>query len=178
MSRKNNEWLKDYEDFINGESSSVPKDVSDRVYSKIENLINPRAVIVFLKILGVHLMTGFLSLSVCHQFGMNPFNTERSLDSWFMATVGHNACMLICGTLFVSISLLAAGYFLTIEEIKALKRTGFLQTLSLGLISLGLFAVFGAELVLSIAGLWLLGGLIGGFVATEAIWQVKKTANV
>lgn len=53
----------------------------------------------------------------------------------------------------VGLSLVGAGYFLTVEEINALRKTGFLQTPALGLISLWLFTTFGAELALGIAGL-------------------------
>ena len=171
-----NEWLHDYEDFIKSDGAEIPQDLKSKVFSNIQKLINPSAVIVFLKILGIHIGVGFLSLSICHQFGINPFNTEKSLTDWMMSVGGHHFCMFGCGVLFVSVSLLAAGYFLTMEEINALKRTEFLQTLVLGLISLGLFAMFGAELAIGIAGIWLLGGLIGGFVATEAVWRLKQTS--
>jgi hypothetical protein len=169
-----NEWLHDYEDFIKSDGAEVPQDLKSKVFSNIQKLINPSAVIVFLKIFGIHIGVGFLSLSICHQFGINPFNTEKSLADWMMSVGGHHFCMFGCGVLFVSVSLLAAGYFLTMEEINALKRTEFLQTLILGLISLGLFAIFGAELAIGIAGIWLLGGLIGGFAATEAVWRLKQ----
>ncbi len=111
---------------------------------------------------------------MCHQFGINPFNTERSFDEWMMSVGGHHFCMFGCGVLFVSISLLAAGYFLTLEEVIALKRTEFLQTMNLGIISLSLFVAFGAELALGIVILWLLGGLVGGFLATASIWRIKQ----
>ena len=169
------EWLKDYEDFLNtNNSAEVPKEMKDQVFSKILKLINPSPLVVFFKILGIHTAVGFLSLSVCHQFGINPFNTERSLADWMMSIGGHHFCMIGCGIIFVGISLLSAGYFLTIEEVKALKKTELLQSLSLGVVSLGLFATFGAEFAMGIAGLWLLGGLIGGFVATEAVWKLKQ----
>ena len=116
---------------------------------------------------------GFLSLSVCHQFGINPFGTETSLDHWMMTVGGHRACMMGCGILFISLSLLSAGYFLTIEEINALKRTQFLQTLVLGLISLSLFSLLGAALVMELAGLWLLGGVIGGYIYCRDA-EIKK----
>ncbi len=172
---KDNEWLKEYEDFLSADNSEIPTQIKDQVFNKIQKLINPNAVIVFLKILGIHVAVGFLSLSVCHQFGMNPFNTEKSLDNFMMSIGGHYFCMFGCGVLFVSLGLFAAGYFLTIEEINALKRTEFLQTMSLGVISLGLFAAFGAELAIGIATVWLLGGLIGGFIATQAVWKLKQT---
>lgn len=171
---KDNEWLKDYEEFINDDGTVMPEGVKSKVFSKIQKLINPNPILVFLKILGIHLEVGFLSLSVCHQFGINPFNTEKSLADLMMSVGGHHFCMFGCGVLFVSLSLFAAGYFLTIEEVNALKRTEFLQTLVLGVISLGLFAAFGAELAIGIAAIWLLGGLIGGFAATQAIWKLKQ----
>lgn len=172
--KKDSEWLKDYQEFINTDGTTIPDEVKTQVYNKIKNLINPSPYLVFFKILGIHLTVGFLSLSICHQFGINPFNTETSLANWMMSVGGHHFCMFGCGVLFVSLSLFAAGYFLTIEEVNALKRTEFLQMLVLGIISLGLFAAFGAELAIGIAAIWLLGGFIGGFAATQAVWMLKR----
>ena len=169
------EWLNHYEDFVNAEVSEVPEELNDVVNLKIKKLLNPNAIMVFLKILGIHVGVGFLSLSVCHQFGINPFNTEKSLAELMMRVGGHNFYMFGCGVLFVSLSLLAAGYFLTTEEVSALKRTELIQSLVLGMISLGLFAAFGAELAVGIAAIWLIGGLIGGFAATEAVWKLKQS---
>lgn len=166
-------WLKEYEAFLNSESTNVPKDATERVFSRMQELTNPSAWTVFFKILAIHLAVGFLSLGVCHQFGMNPFGTESSLDNWFMAMWGHSTCMIACGTLFLSASILTAGYFLSVEEVKALKRTEFIQALGLGSISLILFAAFGADLAITFAGLWLLGALVGGFLASEMVWKLK-----
>ncbi|MGZ3724824.1 MAG: hypothetical protein ACXWQQ_03460 [Pseudobdellovibrio sp.] len=171
---KNTEWLNDYRDFLNAENFSVPADLSENVLAKVQRLVSPSAWAVFFKLLAVHLVTGVASLSICHQFGMNPFNTQYSLADWFMRVGGHHFCMFCCGLLFVSVSLLTAGYLFTFEEVKALKRTELLQNLSLGLISLGLFTAFGVEFVLSIAGLWLLGALIGGFAATTLVGKLKS----
>lgn len=84
--------------------------------------------------------------------------------------------MIFYGVVFVSLSLLSAGYFLTIEEIQAVKRAEFLQAFSLGVVSLGIFAIAGAELVLTFAGLWLLGALIGGFLSIEGSLWLKVRA--
>lgn len=169
-------WLNEYETFLNSDEASVPKEATEKVFSRMQELINPSAWTVFFKILAIHLTVGFLSLSVCHQFGMNPFGTESSLDDWFMSMWGHSTCMIACGTLFLSASILTAGYFLSVEEVKALKRTEFVQSFSLGTISLALFAIFGAELAVTFAGLWLLGALVGGYAATQATWFLKTRA--
>ena len=165
--------MNEYSEFLNAKESPVPQELNQKVLGSIQALLNPNAWNVFAKLLGIHLVVGFFSLAVCHQFGMNPFGTTRSLSDWFMDMWGHSVCMIGCGVIFVGFSILAAGYFLSVEEVKALKRTEFLQTLALGVVSLIVFAAFGTELALTFAGLWLLGALIGGYLATEATWKLK-----
>jgi hypothetical protein len=172
--QKSNEWLNEFNEFVSQENVEVPVSLSKRVMDRMEFLINPDPKKVFAKILGIHLIVGFLSLAVCHQFDMNPFSTSFSLESVFMKMGGHNVCMVFCGVLFVGLSLAAAGFFLSIEEVRALKRTEFLQALSLGVISLGIFAFAGAELALTLAGLWLLGALIGGYLSIEGSFWIRQ----
>lgn len=170
----NKKWLIEYEAFLNEDSTPVPKDATEKVFVRMQDLINPSAAIVFFKVFLIHLAVGFLSLRICHQFGMNPFNTESSLADWLMAMWGHHICMIVCGTLFLSASILSAGYFLSIEEVKALRRTEVLQTAGLAFFSLIVFAAFGTEIALGVAGLWLFGALAGGFIATEVVWVMKR----
>lgn len=165
--------MNDYNQFLSFEETKVPKELSNQVFKKMDKLLNPKATTIFSKILSIHLVVGSLSLSVCHQFGINPFNTKFSLADVFMNWAGHGACMVFCGFLFTGLSIITAGYFLSIEELKVLKKTEFPQALVLSTLSLGLLFIFGAELVFSFAGLWLLGALIGSFLATEAAWAVR-----
>lgn len=171
---RSSEWLKEFAEFTEGSEEPVPRFLDEKVLKKVNRLLNPRPVLIFFKILFTHLIVGSLSLSVCHQFGVNPFNTTYSLDTVFMNWGGHGFCMVACGLLFVGSSLAISGIFLNLEEVKTLRRTEFLQAFFLSGISLGIFMIAGAEIVFTIAGLWLFGGLIGGFVATEALWQWKK----
>lgn len=175
MKNNHNEWLKDFDQFLSGESESanVPKEIEDKVIGRIHTLLNPSSYMIFSKILGIHLIVGFLSLSVCHQFGLNPFHTERSLADWFMTMGGHHICMMLCGTVFLSLTFLASGYFLTLEEVKTLRRNEFLQSLVLGIVSLALLVLVGAEIAMTFGLLWLFGGLLGGFLATELVWKLK-----
>lgn len=170
----NKKWLNEYEVFLKSDQVVVPRAVSEKVWDRLQPLLNPSAGLVFAKVLGIHVVMGFLSLGVCHQFGINPFGTSQSLDTWFMAMWGHSTCMVACGVLFVGLSLLSAGTFLTIEELRALKRTEFIQSFALGAVSLALFAVAGAELVVTFGVLWFVGAWIGGVLATEAVWNFRR----
>lgn len=173
MKVQNNDWLKDFEEFMSTDAAAVPAEATEKVVSQVHDLMNPNIITVFLKILVWHLAAGYMSLAICHQFDMNPFNTQYSLDNWFMSFTSHEVCMVLCGGLFVSVGLMFAGYFLSIEEVIALKKNVVLQTLSLGLLSLGLFLAFGANLVLSFSAFWLLGVIVGGVFSTLAIFRMR-----
>lgn len=171
----NNEWLKDYEDFLNNDTQPSTE-LTQRVVGKIQKLLNPSQFVVFAKILGIHILIGTLSLAICNQFGLNPFNTEFSLSDWFMKMGGHNICMVFCGIFFISLSVLASGILLTLEEVAALRRHEFLQTLTLGVVSLGFLILFGAEVALGIGLLWLAGACLGGIAASETLWRIRRIA--
>lgn len=174
MVNDKNSLQKDFELFLTS-SQIVPDTLLAGTLIKIQKMIKPDARFIFLKLLATHIVIGFLSLSVCHQFDINPFNTENSLSDWFMQIGGHNLCMIFCGVFFLGSSVFAASYFFSVEEIRALRRTEFLQIIALGLFSLGLFASFGVVLVVTFAGLWFLGSLLGGILATETMYRIKTT---
>lgn len=97
MTKLENKNVKsEYEAFLNIEGVSVPSETSAKLVERLGKLLNPTGVSVFLKVFGIHLVVGFLSLSICHQFGVNPFHTQRSLSDWFMDMWGHNVCMIGC----------------------------------------------------------------------------------
>jgi hypothetical protein len=170
---RNENWLNEYREFLGSGSHEVPIEETTRVTLRMKRLLDPNPWLVFVKVLVIHALVGSLSLSICHQFDLNPFQTSRSLADWLMSIGGHGVCMIGCGVFFVGSSVLASGYFLTLEESRALRRTGFPQTFALAGLSLGLFMTVGAELALTFSGLWLLGALIGGFVAAETVWKFK-----
>lgn len=174
MKNNNMDWLLEYEEFLNAEKSEMPEDIQQRVLTKLKKLVDPSPLTVFFKVLGIHAVIGFLSLSICHQFGLNPFNTDRSIADWMMNVGGHHACMIGCGVLFVGLSLFLAGYFLSIEEVAALKRTNALQTLSLVVISLIFLIALGAQVALTIGALWFAGAMIGGIIAVETSFSLKR----
>lgn len=167
-------WLKEYAEFINTEEKKVPEELRKKVMNCVCSLLNPNPWKIFSKLLFVQLVIGFFSLSVCHQFGVNPFNTSFSLDSWLMNTVGHNACMLGCGIFFVALGTLASGLWLTRDEARVLNKNIILQVGALSLLSLVAFFTLGAELIIVTSLLWLIGGFIGGTAAVKGIRLLQR----
>ncbi len=160
------EWLEDFNDFMKGDGTAVPEDVSHTVLQYVHNALNPSSWMVFLKLLGIHGVVGTLSLAICDQFGINPFSTGFSLAQYFMK-FGHSVCMTICGFLFISLSIFFSRLIFRQEEFVVLKKNVLSQAFSLSAISLGVFMIVGAEFALSIGVLWVIGAVLGGFVTAQ-----------
>ncbi len=171
-----NEWLKEFTEFSNIKSEQVQVPAS--AYSNLKKRLFPSPWMVFGKVAGVHAIVGSLSLAVCNQFGLNPFNTQQSLTDWFMRIAGHNFCMLLCGVFFMMTTYLLANVVLTLEEVEAVKRYEWLQTGIIGLVSLAAFHFFGAELVGTFMLLWIVGALIGGFISIEGSYRIRRVLSV
>ena len=169
------EWLEDFRDFVTTKEVAVPEEVSKRILNSIHRDLNPSAWIVFLKLLGIHSIVGTISLAMCDQFGMNPFNTSFSLSQYFMK-FGYSFCMILCGVLFLGLTGIFSQMFLNREEFSVLKKNVFIQTLFLSLFSLTVFIAFGAEIVIGTFILWLIGALFGGVVSIRMLSPRIHTA--
>jgi hypothetical protein len=157
------EWIEDFQEFVRSDGATVPEHISQTVLSQVRRDLSPSAWLVFAKLLGVHTITGTLSLAICNQFGINPFQTEFSLSDYFMK-FGHPTCMFLCGVLFLSVSLLLCRSIILPEDLRVLRRNAWIQVFGLSMISLAVFAVVGAQLTLAIAILWLIGAMLGGTI--------------
>ena len=176
MNPKNEKsWMKEFEEFsqIPTESVVVPKSL----FESLQNKLFPNQWIVFSKVTGIHVFVGFLSLGVCNQFGLNPFNTNASLSNWFMKTAGHNICMVFCGVFFVGATYFLANLILNLEELEAIRKFEWLQVSILSLGSLAAFYFFGADIVMSFALLWLIGAFLGGLLFIEGSYSLRRQMN-
>ena len=173
MAKDKEQWLKEFTEFseIDGKATAIPP----QVFAQLRSRLFPNPWIVFSKIFGLHLIVGSLSLTVCSQFGLNPFNTSSSLADWFMKVGGHSFCMVACGVLFMASTYLLANLFLTLEELEAVKRYEWLQLAIMGLVSLSAFYFFGAELVGVFAGLWAIGAVVGGYLSIEGSYLIRRS---
>lgn len=166
-------WLKDYTEFAEAETSSVV--VPNSLFNNLKKRIFPNPWKVFSKVLGIHAVVGFFSLGICHQFGLNPFQTDYSLMDWFMKVGGHSFCMVSCGVLFMTTSFMLSNFYLSLEELESVRRHEFLQVGIMGLISLAAFYFFGAELIAALAGLWITGAIIGGLFSIEGSYRIRRS---
>ncbi len=166
---QNQNLLQDYAEFANTESASI----SVSTLKSLKKKLFPHPWIVFLKVLSLHIFVGFLSLAICNQFGLNPFQTNQSLTNWFMQISNHHICMVLCGFFFMSTTYILASALLSLEEIESIRRVEKLQTALLVLISLASFYFFGGQLVAIFTFLWLLGAALGSWLSIESTYRLK-----
>ncbi len=171
------EWLKEFQDFVEAKEVEVPEELSHKILRRVYEDLNPSSWLVFSKLLAVHAVVGTLSLAICDQFGMNPFNTGFSLSRYFMK-FGHNACMAMCGFVFLSLTVLISKNILRREEFFVLQKNLLLQGFFLSLISLAAFLAFGAEVIAGAAILWVIGAVLGSFVTMQILNEKNHLARI
>lgn len=157
--------LTEFQEFLSTSPTTPSKATQNSIYKTAKSAILKQKTTIFAKLLLIHTVMSTASLTICHQFDMNPFNSKISLSHYFM-TFGHSACMLFCGTLFVGGSLLAARAILNKHEFQFIKNSFPLQILILCSLSIAVFMALGAHLTLSITLFWILGAYIGSTLTT------------
>lgn len=168
MKQTEKEWLEDFREFLEIDAVAVPPAVSAVVLNRVRADLNPSPWLVFAKLLGIHAVSGTLSLAVCNQFGLNPFHTNFSLSDYFM-TFGHSTCMVLCGVLFIGLTIALGRFVLRGEELLVLAKNAPLQIFGLSAISLAAFVGFGAEVLIGFGLLWLAGAVVGGIITTKVV---------
>lgn len=168
MNISEKEWLEDFKEFVSAKGEPAPKEISALILKRIHASLNPSAWLVFTKMFSIHVVVGTISLSICNQFGLNPFKTNFSLSEYFMK-FGHSTCMVLCGILFIGLSIALGRRLLSREEFVVLARNAPLQVFGLSVFSLVIFMAFGAQIIIGIGALWFLGAMLGGVLTAKII---------
>ncbi|MCC7441833.1 MAG: hypothetical protein IT285_09370 [Bdellovibrionales bacterium] len=139
---------------------------------RVRTDLDPPASRVFAKLLGVHLAVSLITLSICPQFGFRVWGEGMGLMHLFMG-LGEVGCVAACGMFFTVSSIVAAALALSRDELRKLRRHGWLQAGALVFLSLGFFTMVAAELVLTLTAAWALGAWFGSMVAMELGFRLR-----
>lgn len=151
-----------------------PREVKEITRNKIQALISPSIQTVFLKIFAIHFISALVSLRICHQFELNPFHVHQSVSDYLTETFGHYGCSFGGGLYFFSQTLIFAGFILTREEVRVLKKNLYSQITMLLLVSMMLLFVAGAKISFeSTILIWVAGSIIGSLLTTKFIFKLK-----
>lgn len=163
------EWAEEFKAFLSAPEAKPSRDVQDEIFRVVHQDLNPNIWSVFGKLGGIHFFAGGLSLLLCSQFGVG---RGDKMEHLFM-NYGALACMVICGALFLGLTSVAAGFILSTEELRKIRKTCYAPIVMLGIASLMVFFFFGAEIVMSLALFWLIGAMIAGALLTETSLLIR-----
>lgn len=166
------EWAEDFKLFLDAPEVSPPSHVKEEIFRIVHRDLNPQLWFVMAKLGGIHAVVGSLSLLLCSQFGMGRgYNLMHAFMSY-----GAFTCMAFCGALFLGLTVVVAGFFLSNPELKRIRSTAYAPIVFLGLMSLVVLFCFGAEIALNLALFWLFGALLAGMLLTELSLSVRQIA--
>ncbi len=166
----NNQIQSEFREFCDNTDSLQTNDL----FILIKKKLFPSPKLVFIKLLSIHFVVGYLSLAICSQFGLNPFHSSVTLMDYFMKIGGHSFCMFACGLFFMSTTYLSSNAILSLEEIEVFNKFKHIKNSILIFTSLVVFYFMGAHLSIAIAALWLTGALIGSYSITYLNLKFRK----
>lgn len=171
MKRTQDEWARDFQDFMSVESVAPPKIISDKILAQVHRDLNPPLLNVLVKVGVIQTITGAAVVSLCPMLGIG--SSEHTALSHFFMQLGEIGCHVACGSFFVGLSFLVTALVLRAEEIKALRRHRLFSVGLVSLVSLAAFLCLGAPFVAMYFAAWFLGGLVVGAITLEIAWGAR-----
>lgn len=170
--KKDPKFNKEFEEFMSTAPVEVPTELNTNILAKVHQALNPSPFWIFTKISIIHLFVGSFTLLLCPQFGVSPMGGMGIMR--YLMQFGEKVCMLGCGALFLSLSLLVATIFvLNRDEIRVLRSHRIGQIGILSTLSLAAFLAFGMTSIEVASLFWLLGATMGGMLSLELSWMVR-----
>ena len=114
----------------------------------------------FLKLLSLHFVSSLFVLSLCNQWGLK-INSGIDLMHVFMV-FGATGCQLLCGGLYLGISLSSILIILPRHEVFLLKKNLRLTLASYILLSTGVLSLMGTQDSLELMTAWMIGAFVFG----------------
>lgn len=165
----------EFKEFMQTPGAQPPASLSSRVRDGIVQRLNPSQLQVFARLAAIHAISGAITLMMCPQFGFRLIGEGMGISHYFMF-LGEVGCIVACGVFFLGTSALVAALALKPEEVRAVRRHELLQISSVVFLSLGVFAMLRAEIVLGFAIAWIVGSVLGGIAMLELGWRVRRWA--
>jgi hypothetical protein len=140
--------------------------INQKILADIKARLNPSFQQIILKLFAIHLVVGFVTLSICPQMGVSTFHTEINLMDYFMY-FGPTVCSLLCGMFFLFCSMLLGTFILSIDEDRLIKSKKYATTSILLLYSIGFLVIFSPNIFVEFSLIWLIGAFLGSILSIE-----------
>ena len=156
---------KDFKSFVDDAGTAAGSSfILQKVQADIAKSL-PRRSSVAMKLGAIHLVSSFVTLMACPQFGLRLFFSGDGLMDLFMK-ISPTFCQSFCGAFYLAATILLARLVLKYDEWLVIVRSRSLTIAGLSLVSLGIFAMLNREVSIETGILWLVGAAFAGELAT------------
>lgn len=160
--QNNQEWLKEFQSFMQTETANPPRAVSDAVLGYVQSELNPSLKVVSAKLFCLHGAGAALVTLFCPQLGVGPIFGQHGIMHFFMH-FGPVVCAATCGAIFLGVSAALAAIFLSLEEFRLANRHRFLNVTLLVAISFSGLMLAGGEGDRLNYAFWIGGAIAAGW---------------
>ena len=155
----NKKYDSDFTEFCQGDGHNVTKSIDESVLNYIAEDLNPNWVVVTGKLMSIQATVGILTLLFCPQFELS-LTANDEIYHFFHRHLGPYGCMAVCGAIFMGSGALLAGITLRLSELSLILKSKYLFGFSLSGLAVLMFLIAGADIYLSYASFWVLGGCL------------------
>jgi len=165
----------EYQEFVHAQSMQPSLLLESRLKQRLKLIKSPWPV--FFKLTCIHLVSGFLSLLVCPQFGINPLGGAHGLMHWTMA-YGPLFCAFVCGALFFSLTACMVALFVRGAQRQLIKQHQLWQFSLLAVLSYaGLMLVSSVLSAVSVSLFFSVFWILGAVVGAQVIYRLLDTVG-
>lgn len=168
----NEEWGKEFLEFIEAESINPPMAVSEKIHKAVDKDLSPLIWNVFFKFGLIQTTVAFMTLLVCPQFELD-LGLIKHNDTHLRALLGEAGYMALCGAIFLSSGSVMASILLRVEELRAIKKTDYIYLFLASTLALMIFWQLGTPSVLASYAAWFAGAFGGSITGFEIIKRLR-----
>lgn len=157
-----------------GSAGSILK---SQLIDTVKRDLCPSHKMVALRLIGVHLVSSLLTLSICPQFGIRIIGQGHGLMAYFMP-FGMLGCFLLCGAFYLGVTVLLSQIILSRPDWRQIKSFYTFYMLGLSLSSLLVFKFIHGEFLLMLSVAWLLGAMASAYLGLLLPQKIIKLVKL
>lgn len=175
-SQKNRQEAQEFAAFLRVEPALPAKTTEEAIFRRVKKSLCPSLTAVLVKLIGINLTAGLVTLTLCPQFGIGFGAHHLHLHAWH-GLAGPFLYNLSCGLFFVIFGAALSGSVLRREEIRVLGKIRYACLIGYAVLAFAIFALLGAEVVLAGALAWLIGAALGNLFGFELGARLRTVFN-
>jgi hypothetical protein len=159
-------FSKDFTDFSKTVPVDPPEDFNLLISRDIHKNLRKDKISAIASVSLIHIVVGIFIIAICPQFDFQIIPNFAGLLTIFMK-FGHNMCMFLCGSLFLSSSIVVSAFLLPQTYRRYLYSIRYYKITGLTLGSLVIFALISAVPITFSTILWVCGAILSGHLTSK-----------